>query len=183
MSRRATLGAAVGALALVAAGCGGSRQVDGVPAQEWAGSLCTSVSDWTGALTGAATRLRSPDRLTANGFRGAVRSVIDATRRFVEEVGALGVPATEAGEQTQTELRQLQDVLQTGADSLAEELDSAGSGLPGLLTRLSAITSSLSDLRSAAGRAFDRISNLDGAQELEDAFQRADACQELGPTR
>jgi ABC-type transporter Mla subunit MlaD len=171
-------------LVVLAAGCGGgSDDESSVPAEEWAGSLCTSVSRWTGSLEDATTRLRSPEQITVNGFKGAVNSAVDATRQFVDEIGALGTPSTEAGAQAKSELDQLGDTLDDEANELSEQVDAAGDGLSGLLTKLSAITGTLSDMSSAVGTTFDRISNLDGAAELEAAFQDADSCKQLGSTR
>lgn len=182
MRAKASIGAVAAALAFLAAGCGGS-DADGVPPEEWAGALCTSIGAWTGALTDATNRLRSPERLTINGFKGAIASVVDATHEFVDDIGELGVPATTAGEQTERELQRLGDTLEAGADALSDELAQADDGLPGLLARLSAITGTLSDLGGAVGTTFDRLSNLEGAEELEDAFAQAEECGKLGPTR
>jgi ABC-type transporter Mla subunit MlaD len=172
-------------LVALATGCGGGGSDDEgtVPAEEWAGSVCTSVSRWTGSLEDATNRLRSPEQITVNGFKGAVNSAVEATQQFVDEIGALGAPSTDAGAEAKSELDQLSSTLEDDANELSEQVDSASDGLSGLLTKLSAITSTLSDMSSAVGTTFDRISNLDGAAELEAAFQDADSCKELGSTR
>ena len=175
--------AVIAALAIAAAGCGGDdSETSGVPVDEWTEQLCASVLTWTGALTDATSRLGSPQDITLNGFRGAVTSTVSATKTFVEDVRALGPPDTEVGDEIESELTELADTLEENADALSGELEGA-TGLPDLLPKIGAITGTFSAMGSAVGSSFDRLSNLEGTEELEQAFESADSCRRLGPTR
>lgn len=181
MKRRIVL-VVFAALALVVAGCGGSDSGE-ASTEAWANDVCSAISDWTAALTATTSALANPSDLSVSSFKETVNGLADATETFVDDVRGLGRPETDAGQQAQEELTQLSDQLRTEADELRTELESGANSLTALLGKVSALTGTLSAMSNAVGTTFDDISNLDGADELESAFESAENCESLGSTR
>ncbi len=112
----------VAALSIAAAGCGGD---DESSAESWANDVCGNLSQW---ITDVDEAVRS---LTAEGLnfdtddiREAVDQAKGATEDLVDDLQELGPPDTEAGQEAQAELEDLQGVLESQVDSVEQAIDS-----------------------------------------------------------
>ena len=145
--------AAVLALALAAAGCGGDDEDAGGSAEgdraptEWAETVCSSVAAWTSTVRALPETLRGS--LSAEALEDAVSDVREAT----------------------DELRVQLDVITNaleGADTPAETLGAVGDATAALAGMGNSLTSTLGELEE-----------IDASGELEDAFRDAEACDDL----
>jgi methyl-accepting chemotaxis protein len=180
--RTTSVAALLAGLVLAAAGCGGSDD-EATSTEAWAAGLCTSISTWTTALGEAGTALSDPSSLSVDGFKSTIEGAIDATGTFGDDLRGLGRPDTEAGSTASDELNQLADQLDDQRDELSATIDEDADTISDLLGKLSSITSTLTSMANEVGQTFDNLSNLDGAAELESAFEDAESCQQLGSTR
>lgn len=167
------------AVLALATGCGGSESDQQSATEAWADDVCSTVSDWTGAVEDAQTTLSDPANLSANDVRGALESVSTATTAFVNDLQDIGPPDTEAGEQAGAQLATLSDQLQEQADVVTRTLNQPSASLQELLAQVSTVTKALSTMVTDSVAAVDNIRQLDGADELERAFQDSQTCQEL----
>lgn len=176
---RLLAGAALSALVLAAAGCG-SDEPGATPASEWAAGLCGAITAWTDALQSSADAFRDPGSLSVDSARAAIDETTSATQAFVDDLRGLGPPDTESGSQAKAELETLASTLESDAAELDQRLaDAADVGVSGLLTAVSAITSTLTDMSRAVGETFTALGELDPGGELEDAVREAEACDPL----
>ena len=177
----------VGVLAIVVAALaarlteddGGSEDLEA-----WAGSVCTSVSDWRASILDLAN-VGAAD-LNAESLRGRLDDAEAATEELVSDLRDLGAPDVESGEELQDELDQtvsqldnefegLQDDAQavTDASSPTEFLQA----LAALAPRFQALLSGAADLLEQLETAPDVAEETEA--ELRQAFDDADACREL----
>ena len=171
------------AVLVMGTGCSGSDGENQQSAAEaWADDVCASVSDWTGAIQDAQATLRDPANLSANDVEGTLDSVSTATSAFVSDLQNFGPPDTDAGQAAQAQLSTLSEQLQEQADIVTRALDQASGGsLQEQLAQVSAVSGALSTMVSDSVAAVQNIRELDGAEELERAFQDSATCQELRP--
>jgi type I site-specific restriction endonuclease len=167
------------AVLALATGCGGSDGDQQTAAEVWADDVCSTVSDWKGAVEDAQTTLRDPANLSANDVRDALDSVATATSAFVADLQDIGPPGTAAGDAAQEQLSSLSDQLQQQADVVARTLNQPSENLQELLAQASAVSGALSTMVTDAVTTVENIRQLDGADELESAFQDSPSCQEL----
>jgi len=174
----ATVALALAVTALVTAGCGGSDDGDETSATtEWASGLCTAISTWTSALTSSAESLEGGN-ISESSLESAAADAKSATEAFADDVQALGKPDTEAGERANDLVDQLSRDLEQGVDEIESAVDDI-SGVSGVLNAVSTATSTLATMSSQVSSTLDELRQLDGGEELEDAFQQATSCQEL----
>ena len=192
-SRTAT---AVAALVLLAVGCG-SDGTEGSPsssssqssgtstgsqepsASTWAQGVCSTASDWKVAVDTAQATLSDKANLSANGVRDALDSVAAATDSLVADLTNLGPPDTAAGHQAQAQLSALASQLQQQKDTITGATSQSPTTARELLVQVSTITGALATMLSGVTATVQNISQLDGAEELESAFQTTPACQQL----
>ena len=194
----AGLTALVGAVLLLAtAACGGSPSTnssdgsdgsDGSEGSEgsqqsqamtWAEDVCSAASDWKNAINSALTTLSDKANLSANGVRDAVDTVAAATDSLVADLTSLGAPDTTAGDQAQAQLTTLATQLQQQKDTITSATSQSPTSARDLLTQVSTVTGALATMLDDVTTTVDDIGQLDGAEELESAFQDAPACQQL----
>ena len=158
----------IGIAAIVIAAVAMRLSDDGPPTtEEWAGSVCTSLSDWRESITSLATPSGEP--LTADSLRDKLGDASDATSDLVTQLRDLGPPDLESGEE-------LEQQLDASADELESSFDSAEGGRRGsrgcpageFLQQLAALASGLrgaadGDLRTTV----TTLQNADVAEELE----------------
>jgi predicted transcriptional regulator len=167
--------------ASVLAGCGGgdSSSSGTTSTSEWADGLCSSIIDWTDSISSAATSLKEDD-LSEESVKSAVDDVGDATETFVDDVKGLGTPDTEAGQKAKESV----DKLAKNLDDDLAEIKSAANyysiGVSGAASAITKISQTLSMMGQQISSTFSELEQLDAQGELEDAFEQADSCQELG---
>jgi hypothetical protein len=167
------VGALVLVLAALAAGCGGGGDDDeSAGTTEWADGVCTALADWGTSIrdvTGSATSGTSAERLQA-----IATDVKEATEKLADDLEGLGRPGTDAGEQAQDEIEELAADMRQDVEKIE---DAAGSG--NAVTAATTISSTLSTMSSQLGSTLNELEQLDAQGELSDAFEEADACQDL----
>ena len=171
---RTLLAALLVALLIAAAGCGGD---DTSATEQWAGDVCSAISEWTTSLRGAADSL-SAGSIGQNGLQDAVADVKAATSTLADDLRSLGPPDTESGDKAKETL----DGLATQIQSDVDKVESAAEGVSGAsdtLTAVSTISSTLASMGNAVASAFTELEQLDAGGELEDAFRNASSCDDL----
>ncbi len=176
---RATLVVATAGIALIVAGCGGSDESSTSAAEEWAGGLCTALTEWTDTITATGESLGDPTSLSIDSVKEAFGEAVDATNALVDDVRALGAPDTESGAEAQDALESTADALADDVADLEAQLDEADDGVAGLLATVTAISGTLSGMSTVVSDLFSTLGELDAEAELEQAFTDADACQPI----
>ncbi len=167
------------AVLALATGCGGADGDQQTATEAWADDVCSTVSDWKGAVVDAQATLSDPANLSANDVKDALESVSTATSTFVTDLKDIGPPDTEAAGAAQEQLSTLSDQLQQQADVVTRTLNQPSASLQELLAQVSTVSGALSTMVTDAVTAVENIRQLDGADELESAFQDSQTCQEL----
>ncbi len=167
------------ALALAVGGCGGDDEE--TSAEAWADDVCSATSTWAEEVDQAAATLADPASLSVNGFKAEVDRIVTATEALVDDLGDLGAPETEAGAEAEQQIAQLSDELQAQGQILSEAISGDADSLDQLLASASEITAALSTIGTSAQTTFEEISQLDGAAELESAFE-SDNCDQARST-
>jgi hypothetical protein len=173
-------GALLATLVLSSA-CGDSSDDQDQPssAEAWAGQVCSIGSNWLSAVSDAQATLTDTSNLNADALSGAFDDVAGATETLVTNLGKLGAPDTEAGDQAQAQVSSLSDQLQQQQSVISTATDQTTGSVQGLLAQVSTVTAAVATMLSDIGKAIDNIRQLQGADELEKAFQDASSCQDL----
>jgi hypothetical protein len=174
MRLRAAVIAFVLALALLAAGCGGSDD-DEDPTAAWASGFCTAVTTWTDALQDVGSQFADASNLSEDGLRSAADDVRSATDEFVDDVRALGAPETPSGEAVRTALDSASTTLEDEAAKI-EEAAADVSNLTELPAAITTVTQSLSAMGDAFASALQTIQDEDVGDELQAALEDSPEC-------
>lgn len=178
MRSRAVVTALVLALALVAAGCGGSdsdSDADASPTAAWASGFCSAVTTWTDALQDVTSQFTDTSNLSEEGLRSAAEDAKSATNVLVDDIRDLGAPDTESGEEVRSSLDSLSTTLEDEAAEIEEAVENI-SGLTGIPTAVSTVTSSLSAMGNAFASTLQTIEDADGDGELQAALADSPEC-------
>ena len=179
MSRR-LLVPALAALALLAAGCGGDGNGNGadetVSTTEWANGLCGSITAWTESLQSAAEPLTGGD-ISEEALREAADDVETATNEFTQDLQELGRPDTEAGQEAKDLLDGLDEELDDDLQKLQSTADDATPS--NILSTVSTVSTTLGEMAQQVASTFQELDQLDASNELEQAFEDADSCDEI----
>jgi hypothetical protein len=170
--------ATIAALALVAAGCGGDDDGSGggLAADEWAEQFCTAVASWRGELEEIGESVGDLSSVSLETLRSAATDASAATDRLVDEVGALGAPDLEAGDEIEAEVAELTDVLEQQRDQIEQTFDDPdASGA----AALAAIGSSISTMGEAFEATLRDVRDADASGEISSAFEDTDACDDV----
>lgn len=174
--------AGLAGLALVVSGCGQSDEdsaSEPTAAESWASDVCTTVGAWTTTLQDARTTLSKPRELSAADVEATFDEVRTATSTLVDELGDLGAPDTEAGDEAEDRISSLADQLQEQADIVEGTSSDQPQGMGELLDSVSTVSGAVAQMISDTQAAVADLRVLDGAQELEDAFANAASCKDL----
>ena len=173
--------AAVLVLVLVAAGCGGGG---GASAEEeaWANEVCASIASWRTEVetiaTDAAEAVTEPGATRAT-LVSAIDEGLDATETLVDDLRAAVPPDTPEGDEAKAAVDAFLDNVQASDDEVRSAL--AGlpedAGLAEVIAELAGLAANLQETIASGQELVTEIAELGGA--LKDAFENADACQEL----
>jgi hypothetical protein len=166
----------LGCLLALAAGCG--EEESGPDA--WVGDVCSSVQEWRENLTSLAVDAQV-EGLSPETVMTAIEGGVEATQRLRDQLNDLGPPETEAGAEIERELDALADsVVETAEEARerAEDLPEDQS-VPELIQSLQAIAEDLQSVVGEAQATFSELQELEPGQELEDAFEGSEDCQDL----
>jgi hypothetical protein len=180
MKARFLLPAVVVAVALIATGCGGSSSGSGsdtTPTNEWADSLCSSITTWTSSLTTIVGDLQSGG-LTKDSLQTAVGDAKTATDEFTTSLGKLGKPDTEAGQKAQDSVDQLSSEIQADMATIEDAVNGA-SGVSGVLNAVTVTKDTLTKAGTQVSDTLSGFQDLDAKGELEAAFKQSDSCKKL----
>jgi hypothetical protein len=153
---------------------------------EWAGSVCSSLTDWRESIV-ALTDVSGG--LSREALEGKFDDAQAATDELVSELRDLERPSLDAGDEVEAELDATVESLRTDYESLrsdaAEALESADSAT-GLVQALAGLVPRFQELLASARDAVDELRSADlpadARSELEQAFADAEPCQELRGT-
>ena len=177
MSRR-LLVPALAALALLAAGCGGDGGGgdETLSATEWANDLCGSITTWTDSLQ-SATEPLTGGNISKESLQSAADDVQSSTKTFTEDLKDLGKPDTETGQEAKDLLDGLDETLGQDAEELKSTVDDASP--TDILSTVSTVTAKLGTMSQQVASTFTQLDELDASNELEQAFEEADSCDEI----
>jgi hypothetical protein len=173
-------GALLATLVLVSA-CGDSKNGADQPSstEAWAGDVCSTASTWLRTVSDAQASLTDTSNLNADSLRGAFDDIVGATKTLATDLGKLGAPDTQAGDEAKAQLTSLSGQLQQQQGVISDATAQAAGSVQGLLSQVSAVTAAVATMFSDIGTTVDNLRQLQGADELQKAFQDASACQEL----
>jgi hypothetical protein len=183
--RRLATAGLLAALVATGAGCGsdddsGDDSADEPTAAEsWADELCSSVSAWTTTMEDARATLSEPRELSAADLQATMDQVRSSTSTLVGDLDDLGTPDTEAGDAAEERLTALSDEMESQAAVVEEAAASTADTLQQRLERASTVTGAAAAMVSEAKAAVADLSELEGAQELQDAIEGTASCQDL----
>lgn len=150
--------------------------------EEWAGAVCTSLSDWRDSITSLADV--SGESLTADTLRDKLGEAEDATSDLVSQLRDLGPPDLEEGDELQQQLDDSAEELESRFDDLKESAEAAADAPAGeFLQQLAGLASDFAALQTAISTTVSSLENADVAEdskaELQQAFADAPSCQSL----
>jgi hypothetical protein len=154
-----------------------------VSTTEWAGDVCTSLSDWRSSIESLATV--SGGSLNRDDLRQKLSDAQVATEQLITDLKDIGPPDTESGTQLKQQLQDSADQLQQSYENLkaqaqeALDADSATAFLQGLAK----LAPDFQNLLNETASTLDTLESSDVAgassDEITQAFNDADSCQTL----
>ena len=172
----------IGIAAIVIAAVAMRLSDDGPPTtEEWADSVCTSLSDWRESI---ASLHAEGEPVTADSLRDKLGDASDATSDLVTQLRDLGPPDLESSEELEQQLDASVDELESSFDSVkdgAEEVADAPASE--FIQQLAALEPDFAALQTAIAGAVTTLQNADVAEsskaELQQAFADAPSCESL----
>jgi hypothetical protein len=177
MSRR-LLVPVLAALALLAAGCGGDGNGgdETLSTTEWADGLCGAITTWTESLQSAAEPLTGGD-ISKEALQEAADDVESSTQTFTDDLEDLGRPDTESGQEAKDLLDGLDEELDDDLQKIQTTAENASAS--NILSTVSTVSTTLGDMAEEISSTFEELDQLDASNELEQAFEEADSCDEI----
>jgi len=154
-----------------------------VDTTEWAGAVCTSLSEWQASLAGIAAG--GDGAPSVDSLEEALDEARSATDELVQDLRRLGPPDLESGDDVEAALDDAVDGLRDDYDELdSAARDALDAGSPAeTLQQLAALAPRAQAL---VEQARDVVASLqsaslfgDASAELEQAFASAGSCQQL----
>ena len=177
--RRVRLGIALLALTLAfaAAGCGG----DSSEAEQWANSVCSTVSDWQGEIAQTAqevqTELQSPNLGTVATIETQIQSAVTATQKLATDLKAIDAPDIDSGTQAKQQVDALASQLQSAVNIAKNTIDALpeNAKLSELAQKLLPLGPAIQSLATSTSNTVKAIET--SGDELKEGFDKADACK------
>src|SRR5262245_30233107 len=167
-------------LAFAAAGCGGSEPS---ATQQWAGDLCTSVSDWQDQIEQSAAdikeQVQSPSTDSLSAIESEIQEAADASTELADQLRSLEPPDTDAGEQAQQEINSLADQVESTVDKTKETIDNLPENAS-LTEVAAAVAPLLPSLQALATNVSLTVGSVkERGSELKEGFDKADSCEKF----
>lgn len=175
-----TICAGLAALAFAAGGCGGDD--DQTAAETWTDDVCSSVNTWAEEIDETRATLEDTSNLSVDTFTDAIDSVVAATRTLLDDFRDLEAPETEGAAEVEAQVARLSNTLGAQEQVLSDALESDSDSPVELLGKISAVGAALSTIGTAFQSTFQAIEDLDGAAELQSAFEDTDSCDDARST-
>lgn len=153
--------------------------------EEWAGEVCTSLSDWQDSIASVADL--DGAAVTADTFREKLGDAEDATNELVAQLRDLGPPDLEAGDELQQQLDDSATELESRFDALRDSAEGVADAPPSaFLEQLAGVASDFAALQTAISTTVSSLESANVAEEskaeLDQAFAAAPSCQSLQAT-
>jgi hypothetical protein len=150
--------------------------------EEWAGEVCTDLSDWRSSITSLTDVEGEP--LTADTLRDKLDEADEATSDLVRELSDLGAPDLDAGDELEQQLDESAEELDSRFDALKESAEEAADAPASeFLQQLSGLASDFAALQSAISTTVSSLQDANVSEEakaeLQQAFADAPSCQSL----
>ena len=165
---------------ILAAGCGGG----GTSAEEeWAGSVCTDISNWKGQVQQSANtvreKLKSPQAGTLDAIDAEIQKAVSATRDLASNLKSLDPPNTDAGKQAKQQVDMLTSQLEATATQAEQTLDSVpkGASASEVVQDLAPLAPAIQSLAEQTSSALDSIK--ESGESIKEGFEQADSCKQL----
>jgi flagellar hook-length control protein FliK len=168
------------AVALTAAGCGGSGSTSAE--ETWAASVCTSITTWKtnveSITENAATAITAPGA-TRKDIKTAIDNGVAATETLVGDLRALTPPDTPEGVQAKTEVDAFLADAQASIDKVKQAIDElpAAAGIAQVIAKLSGLASNLQSTLQSGRDLVTSLAKL--GSDLKAGLENAASCQEL----
>lgn len=173
------IASAVAALALVAAGCGGSDESSSAsPTDQWADGFCTAITSWTDSVQSVTEQFTDLSSFSQDGLEDAANDVKGATEELVDDLQSLGAPDTESGQAVKDSIDELSSTLESEVATI-EDTAQGVSGLTGIPAAVTSITSSLTAMGTAFSSTFQALEDADVEGELQTALEDSPACANI----
>jgi ABC-type transporter Mla subunit MlaD len=169
------------AVVFVVAGCGGDGGGNQT-AEAWADDVCTSIASWRTEIqtivTNATTAVTSPGA-TRDDVENAVDDGVDATKTVIGDLRSSVPPDTPDGAEAKADLDVFVDELSATKDEVETTLASLpdSAGLTQVVTKLGGLATKLNQVVASGTQLVTTLTQVGG--DIKDAFENADACQEL----
>ena len=169
------------ALAAVLAGCGddgdeGSEAATPSEVEAWAGDVCGAAAAWSASTTAVQESLEEPAGLYAEEVRAQFGAVELATEELAASLVSLTPPDTEAGQEAEQLLTDLSNELSGQRQAIDSATDLPAASVQELLAKASNVTGAMSAMLAEIKATVTELRELDGAEELRDSFESAEAC-------
>lgn len=176
-----TIGTAVASLVLLSlAACGDTADTEEASeAENWAGDVCGAVTQWKAELATARATVTDVANLSPAALEDAIDTVTAATEDLARDLDQLGAPETDAGGRAREELTTLSDALSEERQALADAVSAPATGLDERRDQVSSMTAALRTMVSQTQRTVQELRELDGAEELSQAFDDAPECRDV----
>jgi septal ring factor EnvC (AmiA/AmiB activator) len=164
-------------LAFLAAGCGG----DSSEAEQWAGSVCSTVSGWQGQIEQAAEEVRaelqSPDAGSVAAIEAQIQSAVAATKKLSTDLKAINAPDIDSGTQAKQQVDALASQLQSAVNIAKNAVDALpeNTDLTDLAQKLLPLAPAFQSLATSTSNTLEAIET--SGDELKEGFDNADACK------
>ena len=164
-------------LVFAAAGCGG----DNSEAEQWANSVCSTVSDWQGeieqAAQGVQSELQAPTAGTVGAIETQIQSAVTATQTLADDLKAIGAPDIDSGEQAKQQVDALASQLKSAVNIAKNSVDALpdNPNLNDLAQKLLPLAPAIQSLATSTSNTVKAIQ--ESSDELKQGFEDADACK------
>jgi hypothetical protein len=127
-------------------------------------------------VNAAQDTLGDPSGLSAEEVRAQFGAVELATEELAAALVSSSPPDTEAGQEAEQLLTDLSNELSGQRQAIDSATDLPAASAEELLAKASNVTGAMSTMLTDIKATVTEIRELDGAEELRDAFESADAC-------
>jgi hypothetical protein len=166
----------VAALALLAAGCGGSS--DKKANEAYADGVCTAVATWQQQIKTIVTTFTAP--ISKASLQGKITQAETATKTLATQIKAVPPPNTTDGQAAKKQVDQLATELTTTVDSAKSALAQlpADASATSVAAALVPLAPQVKSLATTAESTVKSLQNAGGS--LADAFKSTKSCKNLG---
>ena len=183
MRRLVVVGAVVGALALVAAGCGGDDGSSGSGATEpatWAAGFCQAVEQLGESISEAGAGLSGDGLPSREEIVEAIDNAAAAVDQFGDDLSELGAPDVPSGDEITSSLETATDDARQAFDDARADVEGEIDSAADVAVAAGAIAQATQQALSAIGEATTGLQELDADGTLRAELEDAAECVGLG---